>query len=127
MFGSQGAGSVLNCRELSRQDKVALLRVGVGKHLLDPETEAKLLATEPRLDLELHDPMKASTLSFKFVAMKTPFQMPSNGQSFPNKIYITFKFYNFSMVHSETCLLRAMGSDEGSNTIKMGTQYLLQR
>lgn len=28
--------------------------MGVGKNLLDPETEARLIATEPRLDLELH-------------------------------------------------------------------------
>jgi len=51
--------------------------VGIGKHLLDPETEARLLATEPRLDLELHDPFKASTLTFKFVAIKTAFLLPS--------------------------------------------------
>ena len=73
VFGSQGAGSILQCRELSRQDKISLLRVGVGKNLLDPETEARLLASEPRLDLELHDPLKASTLTFKFVAVKTPY------------------------------------------------------
>jgi hypothetical protein len=76
VFGSQGFGNILQCRELSRQDKVGLLRVGVGKHLLDPETEARLLASEPGLDLELHDPFKASTLTFKFVAIKTPFQLP---------------------------------------------------
>jgi hypothetical protein len=64
---------VLSCRELSRQDKVALLKVGIGKHLLEPETEAKLLASEPRLELEFSDPLKASTLTFKFVALKTPF------------------------------------------------------
>lgn len=63
----------MQCRELSRQDKISLLRMGVGKNLLDPETEARLLASEPRLDLELHDPYKASTLTFKFVAVKTPF------------------------------------------------------
>lgn len=125
VFGAQGAGSVLNCRELSRQDKVALLRVGVGKHLLDPETEAKLLASEPRLELEFSDPMKASTLTFKFVALKTPFQMPVQGQQFPSKVYMTFKFFNFAKVHTETCVLRAIGQDEGSNVIKMGAQYLL--
>ena len=70
---SANNSSVLHCRELSRQDKLALLRLGVGKHLLDPETEASLLATEPRLDLEIDDPYKASTVTFKFVAVKTSF------------------------------------------------------
>lgn len=46
--------------------------MGVGKNLLDPETEAKLLASEPRLDVEINDPYRASTICFKFVAFKTP-------------------------------------------------------
>lgn len=48
------------------------MRLGVGKNLLDPETEAKLLASEPRMEAEIHDPYKASTISIKFVALKTP-------------------------------------------------------
>lgn len=72
VFGSEGGMAVLQSKELSRQDKVNLLRLGVGKNLLDPETEAKLLASEPRMEVELHDPYKASTLTFKFVALKTP-------------------------------------------------------
>jgi len=82
LFGSEGAGSVLQCRELSRQDKISLLRMGVGKHLLDPETEARLLATEPRLELEHSDQFKASTLTFKFVALKTAISLPQ-GFVFP--------------------------------------------
>ena len=49
-----------------------LIRLGVGKNLLDPETEAKLMASEPRMEIEINDPYKASTISFKFVAVKTP-------------------------------------------------------
>lgn len=96
VFGSEGAaGSVLQCKELSRQDKVSLLRLGVGKHLLDPETEARLLATEPRLDLELADPYKASTITFKFVAFKTGLAAPP---VLPHKIHLTFKFFTFASV-----------------------------
>jgi hypothetical protein len=77
VFGAGGSASnVLQARELSRQDKLALLRMGVGKGLLEPETEARLLASEPRLELELHDPLKASTITFKFVAFKTPLLPP---------------------------------------------------
>lgn len=56
VYGSEGGMAVLQSKELSRQDKINLLRMGAGKNLLDPETEAKLLASEPRLDLELNDP-----------------------------------------------------------------------
>jgi len=49
-----------------------LIRLGIGKNLLDPETEAKLIASEPKMDIEVLDPLKASTISFKFVALKTP-------------------------------------------------------
>jgi hypothetical protein len=130
VFGSQGAGSVLQCRELTRQDKVSLLRVGVGRNLLDPETEARLIASEPRLDLELHDPYKASTITFKFVAIKTPFQL-LNGLPYPSKIFFTLKFYTFTAVHSETCTLRLAsdGSQDSHDNgkIKLGTQYLLSK
>ena len=111
---------MLQCRELSRQDKISLLRVGVGKNLLDPETEARLLASEPRLDLELHDPLKASTLTIKFVAVKTPLQI--GGGNLPQRVYFTFKFFTFTAVHTDTVALK--GSEGG---IKAGTQYLLQK
>ena len=128
MFGAQGAGSVLQCRELSRQDKINLLRVGVGKNLLDPETEARLIASEPRLDLELHDPLKASTISIKFVAVKTPFTLSTMLTTFPKKLYFTFKFFTFHTAQTETVWLK----DPAGNTSvdvqpKMGTQYLLQK
>jgi hypothetical protein len=72
VFGSEGGVTVLQSKELSRQDKVNLLRLGVGKNLLDPETEAKLLASEPRMEVEVNDIYRASTITLKFVAIKTP-------------------------------------------------------
>ena len=72
VFGSQGGTTVLQSKELSRQDKINLLRLGVGKNLLDHDTESKLLASEPRMEIELNDPYQASTFTVKFVAFKTP-------------------------------------------------------
>jgi len=77
----------------------------VGKGLLDPETEAKLLATEPRMEAELHDAYKASTITLKFVAFKTAFQV-SNVQ-IPQKLYFTFKFFTFKAVETEKVIFRA--------------------
>lgn len=47
--------SILSAKELSRQDKITLLRLGIAKNLLDPETEAKLVASEPRWEKEVQD------------------------------------------------------------------------
>lgn len=74
-----------------------LLRLGIGKHLLDPETESKLLASEPRMDVEANDPYKASTFSFKFIALKTPLVMNST-TPIPSKLYFTFKFFTFKAI-----------------------------
>ena len=111
---------MLTCRELSRQDKLALLRLGVGKHLLDPETEAKLMASEPRLDLEIDDPFKASTLTFKFVAVKTTF---SKAAALPAKMYFTFKFYTFKTEQTKTVVLK---NEAAGGQLKTGTQYFLE-
>jgi hypothetical protein len=85
---------------------------------LDPETEARLLASEPRLDLELQDPLRASTLTFKFVAVKTSF----SNANIPQKMYFTFKFFTFHAVHTETVALKNDGLP-----LKVGTQYVLQK
>ena len=78
--------------------------MGIGKHILDPETESKLLATEPRMDFEVNDPYKASTFSLKFVALKTPMIM-NTVSPLPSKVFFTFKFFTFKEVKSETCIL----------------------
>jgi hypothetical protein len=44
---------MLQSKDLSRQDKINLIRLGIGKNLLDHETEAKLIASEPRMDIEV--------------------------------------------------------------------------
>lgn len=57
--GSLGGTSVLQSNELSRRDKINLLKLGMGKGLFDKDTEAKLLASEPSLEKELSDPRAA--------------------------------------------------------------------
>lgn len=75
------------------------MRLGIGKHILDPETESKLLASEPRMDVEVNDPYKASTFSFKFVAVKTPMVLNTT-QPIPQKVYFTLKFFTFKSEQS---------------------------
>ena len=78
--------------------------MGIGKHILDRETESKLLATEPRMDFEVNDPFKASTFTFKFVALKTPMIL-NTVSAIPQKLFFTFKFFTFKEVKSEVCIL----------------------
>lgn len=70
---------------------------------MDPETEAKLIASEPRMDIEMQDIYKASTLTFKFVAMKTPFNPDIQ---IPSKVFFTFKFFTFKSVETEKVVLK---------------------
>jgi hypothetical protein len=48
------------------------MRLGVGRNILDPETEAKLISTEPKMEIEVNDIYRASTIGIKFIAFKTP-------------------------------------------------------
>ena len=84
----------MQSKDLSRQDKINLLRLGIGKNLLDPETEAMLLSSEPRIENELHDEYKASNLTFKFMAFKT--LLIGSGVHIPSTLYFTFKFFTFN-------------------------------
>ena len=77
----------------------------MGKNLLDPETEAKLLASEPRMDIEVNDPYQASTFTLKFVAFKTPISF-NNSVVIPSKLYFTFKFFTFKTINSDKVMLK---------------------
>lgn len=133
VFGTQGGMSLLQSKELSRQDKINLIRLGIGKNLLDQETEARLLASEPKMENEILDLYKASTITFKFVAFKTPIVFMNNSSiAMPSKLYFTFKFFTFKEMQTEKVMLRLPSEVEGqenvnrnqnavSSKVKMGT------
>lgn len=58
----------------------------------DPVAEAKLLDADVNMELEFNDILRASSISFKFVALKTPSSLPT-GASLPSRLFFTFKFY----------------------------------
>jgi hypothetical protein len=110
----------------------------VGKGILDPETESQLLASEPKMDIEVTDPYKASTFTFKFVAFKSPLHLPSDSMTLPSKVFFTFKFFTFKQIQTETVLLKLppeMEQKQQSNVvgdnnlmtskIQLGQQYYL--
>ena len=61
--------------------------------------------------------MKASTISFKFVALKTPFTLNSMLTTFPKKLYFTFKFFTFQTASTKTAA--ASSVLDGGNVIRI--------
>ena len=70
-IGTMGGVSYMQSRELSGVDKINLMKMGIGRGILDRETEQHLLATEPSLDPDIKDFLRCSTLYFKFVVLRT--------------------------------------------------------
>jgi len=60
---------------------------------------------KPSLDIEYNDQYKASKITFKFVAFKTPKQI-NRSISMPNRVFFTTKFYTFKQSKTEQVLLR---------------------
>ena len=73
--------------------------------------------------------MKASTISFKFVALKTPFTLNTLLTTLPKKLYFTFKFFTFQTASTETVFLKDPASPSvlADAQLKMGNQYLLEK
>jgi hypothetical protein len=66
------------------------------------------------MENEILDLYKASTLTFKFVAFKTPLTFLSNSAfSLPSKLYFTFKFFTFKEIMTEKVLMRLPSEVEG--------------
>ena len=105
------------------------MKMGIGKGLLERETEAKLLAAEPSLEKEVSDHLMASTIYFKFVVFKTPTLLDSSVR-IPKKMLIKFKFFTFAEDTSCLILPKEVTSDGSKSLVKSwasGTQYKLER
>lgn len=68
------------------------------------------MSSEPRMENEVNDPYKASTLSFKFVAFKTPVSLfgvdATSDIVIPQKMYFSFKFFTFQSIVSEKVVIK---------------------
>lgn len=75
------------------------------------------------LDVEIADPLKASTLTFKFLCLKTPWV---GIEKFPAKFYFEFKFFTFPSVMTDKVKIKNHLEAE-SKSIIAGTPYYLQK
>lgn len=73
--------------------------MGLGHGLLDPTTEAKLIASEPRMDLEFTDPLRASTVTISFAAYKMAAKIDAD-IPIPRRMYFTYKFFTFPITRT---------------------------
>jgi hypothetical protein len=120
LFNQDGGSGVIKSGDLSRQDKINLIKSGACKGLLDPETEAKLLLNEPKLDIELNDPLKANTVCFKFLAFKSPYKLESD-IVIPKKLFLSFKFFTFKNFETENVNLKLSGEESKPPSVPIGT------
>ena len=54
-IGSQGGMQYIHANELTPIDKINLIKMGIGRGVLEKETEQKLMAELPSLENELKD------------------------------------------------------------------------
>ncbi len=57
------------------------------------------------MEYEIKDPYKASTITLKFAAYKTPLMLGSDVHV-PAKMFFTFKFFTFKAVSTEKVILK---------------------
>ena len=76
------------------------------------------------LDIESMDPLKASTVTMKFICFKTPW---GGVESLPQKFFFNFKFFTFPAVKTATVQMKAPNDIPQSEGVKPGYPYYLQR
>lgn len=103
MFGTNGQFVDASHQSLSQPDQESINELAGTSGAIN----TRAADIRPSLDIELKGKTKpmASTLTFKFIAIKTldVADMPS---VFPSRVFFTQKFYNFKESKTEPGLLR---------------------
>lgn len=68
------------------------------------------------LELERADPLRASTVTFKFIVFKTPW---SGLENLPQRFYFQLKFFTFPTVLTDKVRIKNF-NNEGSEAIRPG-------
>jgi hypothetical protein len=55
------------------------------------------------MDMEKYDPLKSSTISFKFICFKTPWK---ETVKIPSKFYFQLKFFTFPLLLTEKVIIK---------------------
>lgn len=116
-IGAQGGINYLQASDLTPIDKINLIKMGIGRGVLEKDTEAKLLSEQPSLENELWDESVASIIHFKFVVFKTPLNL-IEGIKIPQRMQFKFKFFTFKDEISTIVVPKEVGSDNRGSFVK---------
>ena len=103
-----GKINLLKTTDLPLNDQVNFIKHGLGDALKHSSASVKSDGMDKArmgLELENGDPLKASTISFKFICFKTPW---SGLETTPRKLFFAFKFFTFPAVKTATVAMKNM-------------------
>ena len=124
-IGSKGGSSVMNATALTRRDKIHLVKLGLGKGLVDNEID-EFLAAEPSLEKELSDPNTACKINLKFSVFKAE-DNPETLSSVPTKMHMTFNFFSFPESNSTELKLTENEAEDEPRKVVPDKSYGLVR
>ena len=103
-----GQVNLLKTTDLPVSDQINFIKRGLGGDMLQHPsaqlTSSSLVKDRMSLDLEAADPLRAQTLTFKFICFKTPW---SNLEAMPSKFYFQFKFFTFPTVITDKVQIKS--------------------
>jgi hypothetical protein len=94
--------NLLKTTDLPQSDQVNFIKNGLGEALKHPSAQIKsdgFSKEKMGLDIEEADPLKAATITFKFICFKTPW---GGLENIPKKFFFSFKFFTFPSVKTAT-------------------------
>jgi len=105
VIGQTGMFKASHFNNLDEDDKQVLKKNDALKEDASKSIDlVKLLQQKPKLDYELRDQYKSSTITFKFVAFKTA-NVWNQSIQMPKRVFFTTKFYMFRQTQTEQVML----------------------
>ena len=123
--------NLLKTADLPQLDQVNFIKHGLGdqlRHATAQITSDGFQKDQIMMNVEAEDPLKASTITFKFICFKTPW---GGLERVPKRFFFSFKFFTFPTVKTGTVQIKNQHEHDnqidGQKGLKGGAPYYLQR
>lgn len=130
-YVGMGKVNLLKTTDLPVSDQVNFIKHGLGDALKNPTASIKsdgMQKEKMALDVEEHDHLKSSTVTFKFICFKTPW---TDSEKVPKKFFFHFKFFTFPAVKTSSVTFKNEHEHAKSVSdvqgVKPGQPYYLTR